>query len=53
VSYGRTNVWYYDTKYPEKKLETVDKVTLHLIDIKGFWHDMIVIFGKIFDHVSK
>jgi hypothetical protein len=53
VSYGRTNVWYYDTKYPEKKLETIDKVTLKLTDVKGFWHNVIEIFEKIFDHVKK
>ena len=51
ISYGRTNVWYYDPKYPEKKLETPDKVSLKLTDIKGFWHTIIEIFQKIFSHV--
>lgn len=53
VSYGRTNVWYYDTKNPDKKFETKDKITLKLTDLKGFWHTMIEIFEKIFDHIRK
>ena len=53
VSYGRTNVWYYDTKHPETKLGSIDKVTLKLTDVKGFWHTMIEIFEKIFDNVKK
>ena len=46
-------MWYYDTKHPEIKLDTIDKVTLKLTDLKGFWHTMIAVFEKIFDHVSK
>ena len=46
-------MWYYDTKQPEKKLGTIDKVTLKLTDLKGFWHTMIEVFEKIFDHVTK
>lgn len=41
VSYGRTNVWYNDR---DNKFEPIDKVTLKLTDIKGFWHSMIEIF---------
>lgn len=37
-------MWYNDAKQPEKKLDSIDRVTLKLNDIEGFWETMIGIF---------
>ncbi len=42
-------MWYNDYG---KKLETVDKVTLKLKDIEGFWRSMIEVFEKVFNQVK-
>ncbi len=41
TSYGRTNVHYNDPTHPEIQFNNIDKVSLKLIDLDGFWKTII------------